>query len=201
VSFCFFITPTIWRQSLRRTIDSVRAQTDGDWEMLVFGDGNGANQMYSRFPWIPDDRFHLAWGGPHNSAGLTRNHAIRCVRACYDEPEWFAFVDDDDYVSPYYVNALRARAMEHPDSGVVVHRMMHPNYGVLPAWSNPEIRHGRVGISYAVRADVLPEDPFIKEDLTRPGPGNEDIDLLLRLGQTNHISITPNVNYFVREAA
>lgn len=204
MAFVTFCIPTIWRDSLQDALDSLEDQTHDDWQCVVIGDGNGdwegepAYLKNRREHWRDDGRIHFGWVARTGSAGLTRNMAIRVARLEFPS-QWIAFLDDDDAVSPFYVENLRNYhdALE-PD--VVVSRMFHPNFGVLPDPYRPLLEHGHVGISFAVRNDFLPQDPFIKEDLDNPGPnGNEDIQLIKRLqGMGAHIFISPTVDYYVR---
>jgi glycosyltransferase involved in cell wall biosynthesis len=186
-----FVTPTLDRPTLGRTQESIVDQTDDSWEAIFVYDPRRTPawliqpQKWGRFLLVP---------GCDTSAGLLRNEGIARARG-----EWVAFVDDDDVLHEFYVAHLRQHVYSHRGVDVVVFRMQHPNYGILPDPANPQIAHGRVGISYAVRRDALPLDPFIREDLSRPGPGNEDIDLLLRLRGAGHrFFISPHVDYLVR---
>lgn len=140
-----------------------------------------------------DDRIEWAKASRTGSAGLTRNFGIeRC------QTDWIAFLDDDDVVKPTYVEHLREHATEGHD--VVVFRMDHPQFGILPPPQHPIIAHGLVGISFAYRRSAANGVKFIREDLLNPGPyGNEDINLLLKLRDEGlDIFISPHVEYVVR---
>lgn len=186
-----FVVPTQGRLLLRRALDGLYAQTDGGWRAIVVTDGHKIPTP------TPDDgrieRHAAPWRG---SAGLTRNFALPLVKT-----EWTAFLDDDDTVSPQYVEWLRTLA---PKADVVVFRMQHPTLGVLPPWLNPEIRWGQVGISFTVRTDWLAGRGvcFVREHDVNDRFGaavNEDIQILEHLRLLNaRIVIADHVGYFVR---
>lgn len=187
-----FVIPTVGRPSLRRAIDSLYAQTDDGWRAIVVTDGHKIPT-----PVATDEgrieRHAAPW---RKSAGLTRNYALPLVQTA-----WTAFLDDDDTVSPQYVEWLRL--LQKP-SDVVVFRMQTQTQGVLPPWINPELRWGQVGISYAVRTSWLAGRGlcFIREHDVNDrfgGAANEDIhllDMLRALGA--RITIAEHVGYFVR---
>lgn len=206
VTFC---VPTLWRPSLQLALDSIEDQTDDDWQCVVTGDGNyaygdpyhpdGPAYIHNmKHHWRDGRKIHYGWVHRTGSAGLTRNMAIKVARHTYPS-EWIAFLDDDDELEPDYVAHLRQHS-ERTAADVIIFRMYHPRFGVLPHPTSPMLEHGHVGISFAVRSDFLPEDPFIKENLDRPGVnGNEDITLIKRLQEMGAgIFISPYVDYLVR---
>ena len=92
-------------KTLVRCLDSLRAQTEPDFEILMVENGStdGSNAICRAFA-EGDDRFVLlempaAWGpsGARN-AGLDRAAG-----------EWVAFVDSDDHVEPVFLERLRCR--------------------------------------------------------------------------------------------
>ncbi len=199
-----FVIPTLGRPSLRRAIDSVVAQYDDGWRAIVVHDPRapwGARDEHFR-KHSERDGYTLAMGprillvaGRSRSAGELRNEGIARART-----DWIAFLDDDDELDPMYVAHLRQHAMGFNPAPVFVSRMDHPTLGVLPDPIEPEIAWGKVGISYAVRRDVLWPDPFHAEDLSNPGElGNEDYRLLNDLRACgNRIAISDHVDYIVR---
>lgn len=196
--FVSFIIPTLGRDSLADTIASLVSQTDGDWEAFVVLDDSymlTGRAGETVMEW--DQRVHLLVPSISGSAGLLRNYAIsKCTS------EWIAFVDDDDTLEPQYVEHLHAHAEDYPSADVVLFRMKHPKYGILPREQLPTISQGLVGISYAVRARIKPK--FLKEEVvsdtdTRLNT-HEDIELLLDLRNKGHeLYISKHVDYIVGE--
>jgi hypothetical protein len=208
--FCVFVTPTIMRPTLAATLASVAAQTDGDVGAIVAVDGGDAFILDDLG--LDDAVGHaideinplIGLAAPKTGkAGLTRNHALEWMHnvEMTDDFEWTAFVDDDDMVSPRYVEWLRAAAAADPEMDVAIFRMHDPRWGVLPRVLKPEVRQGQVGISFAVRstwwdqglrfvAEENPNDPTCAV--------NEDIELLTELMQRGaKMKILPQIAYFV----
>lgn len=202
-----FVVPSVGRESLAGALESLLAQTDGDWCCWVVLDSVEEN------PDLPDrvldDKRIQFMSARRGSAGLARNVALQYVKT-----KWAAFLDDDDFLGVDYVKLLRTYGA---DKDVVVFRMYHPELGVLPpvGMKPEELRWGQVGISFAVRtayfaASLLDGDAgegvrFIAEkDPDNPEPGramNEDIKLLEDLRERNaRFVIADEITYYVGEA-
>jgi glycosyltransferase involved in cell wall biosynthesis len=162
------------------------------WRAIVVSDGVNVPAVRT-FIELGDERTQFQRADKTGSAGLTRNVGLELCQT-----DWIAFLDDDDVVQPTYVQRLREHSAERHD--VVVFRMDHPQFGILPTFATPIIAHGHVGISFAYKRDKAPDVRFIKEDLMNPGPyGNEDINLLLQLKDKGlDIFISEHVEYVVR---
>lgn len=188
---CTFIVPTLGRPTLGRALDSLRAQTNPDWEAIVVGDGVEPDRDLIR----GDRRIDMSCYGPgFGSAGLVRNFALmRVEMICAVPPRWIAFLDDDDHLTPHYVEHLVEQEELHPDADVIVSRMKHTKLGVLPRPDNI-LRFGLVGISFAVKAETMQGRKFIE------GLGQDWglIEGLLKDGKKIHVS--PHIDYLVREA-
>jgi glycosyltransferase involved in cell wall biosynthesis len=174
------LVPTAGRPSLRRALDSLLAQSDGDWHAIVIGDG--------RAPEVPaDERIRGLEVPKIGHPGLVRNKALPLVTT-----PWTGFLDDDDRLTPDYVRRLRAEAA---GADVVIFRMSHPQLGVLPR--EDVVRHGNVGISFAARTELLRETPFRADFVA----SNEDFELLHDLAVRGaRIHFSPCCVYLVRDA-
>lgn len=99
---------------LPRCLDSIRAQTFENFEVILVDDGSsdGSSEICDTYVKL-DDRFsviHRANGG----AGAARNSGID--RAC---GTYLSFVDGDDYIDPRMIELLYAHALEtHADMAV-----------------------------------------------------------------------------------
>jgi glycosyltransferase involved in cell wall biosynthesis len=147
MSFVTFIIPTIGRDTLGRTLDSLVNQTDPDWTAIVVAD----NVPGLILP-IQDKRISLLplrekMGFGHMS-GFVRNAGIALTVS-----KWCGFVDDDDRLDHQYVEWL---SQEGPGSHLLVFRMIYSstngseNRGEVWPKSN-QLGPGMVGISFAVQ--------------------------------------------------
>ena len=99
---------------IAETIDSVRAQTFDDWELLIVDDGSAdaTNELIAGYQ-ERDGRIRLlqqANAGP----AAARNHGMRAARGAF-----FAFLDSDDTWEPTYLERQLAVFREHPDTHLV----------------------------------------------------------------------------------
>jgi len=194
VSLVTFIVPTIGRPELKRAIDSLSAQRDDDWEAVVVFDQNKTVALDS----LHDERYWTLTTSK-GSAGETRNVGLDWHRS-NGGSEWVAFLDDDDVLTPHYVEHLREHADDYPWADVIVFRMDTPHLGIVPPTTG-QIMHGTVGISFALKAEIANGYRFVAErreslkDLL-----NEDWDLISRLVKDGkQIFISPHIDYIVRD--
>lgn len=167
------VIPTTGRETLDRAVASAEHAAD---QVIVIADG---------CPHVHAD-LHVDCGAP----GLTRNAAIPYITG-----DWVGFCDDDDILVP---DVYRAAIEEHADAAdLIVQRMSHPELGFIPRLgTETELFHGNVGISFALRASLFRDHPFIAgPPLTMRG---EDYELVRRLlDQGRHVVVTGDVGYVV----
>ncbi len=176
-----FIIPTLNRPTLNNTIDSLINQNNDNWKCKVIFDG--VEPIYfkdDRIESIKIDKAGLM--GPANGqAGLVRNYGIENA-----DTEWIGFVDDDDTLSPDYVDSLLTN---YNEKDFVIFKMRYDNGLVIP--KNKEIVFGDVGISFAYKNKL---DVRFAEN--RDG---EDYDFLLNLkNKTSNYVIADEIMYNVR---
>lgn len=104
---------------LSRAIASVRAQTFGDWALVVVNNGGAPSTV--------DDVVTAAMGGTGSGSirvvhladrvGMEEasNHALEGV-----DSEWFAIHDDDDTWEPRFLEVTVAASVANPDAAAVV---------------------------------------------------------------------------------
>jgi glycosyltransferase involved in cell wall biosynthesis len=124
---------------VRVALESVLAQTLGDFEVVVVDDGstdNGARIVRQ----FADPRVRLVH---QENAGVSaaRNRAIALCRG-----EWVTFLDADDWYHPDYLATLRQLQQAHPDVDAVATRFVEfkDAYGSAPADWRPETTHAGV---------------------------------------------------------
>lgn len=172
--FVSFVVPTIWRPTLGRTIDSLVAQTDPDWEAVVAADPDYSPTV----GWMPgDDRVTVIDASEGGSPGAVRNAAFP-----YLEGEWVGFVDDDDTLTPDYVAALRDETAE-----LVLFRRRQCGSNIEDC---AELGPGAVGIHFAVRASKLAGHLFATS-------GDEDWGLFKALMDGCNFHLSNRVAYLV----
>jgi glycosyltransferase involved in cell wall biosynthesis len=176
-----FIIPSVRKGSLEYAVESVLNQENPHWKAIVCGDGVCV-------PAFEDERILTIIAPRRGSASATRMYASK-----YAEPGWLCFLDDDDWIEPWYLDSMiytaRSGGDQTSEPDVVISKM--DNYGsIMPFESN--IIHGNVGISFAVKTDVLAENPM-------PPPPSEDFILLKRLELAGYkIWYTNKCGYVVR---
>jgi glycosyltransferase involved in cell wall biosynthesis len=159
VTFVTFIVPTIGRKWLRRTLQSFIDQHDWNWKAIVVWDGIEPN---------------IDMGNSHitnlivpttHHAGLVRNEAFPYVTT-----KWMAFVDDDDWVAPTYVDALKMYERHYPDRDLFSFTYLdRTNGNMQPPPGSSEIVACSIGISFAVKTQFVMDHnirftPFAIED-------------------------------------
>jgi glycosyltransferase involved in cell wall biosynthesis len=181
-----FIIPTIGRKTLQRTIESIENQTNAYWNAIVVFDGieptlTTTNQ---KIRVIKSKKL----GQGKNSAGNVRNYGMNFVTT-----EWIAFVDDDDVVSPDFVETFNDEIQKHPDIDVVIFRMYrHLFNDVVPRLKTTNFVKSQVGISFVVKTDIF------KAGFKFTPSKNEDYNYLDDLRKNKfRIMISPHIKYFV----
>jgi glycosyltransferase involved in cell wall biosynthesis len=96
-------------------IDSVLAQTSGDFELLVSDDDSddGTCAVVARYM-ETDARIRLLRHRPEGGAGGNRNHAMAHARG-----DWIAFLDGDDIWAPNHLQSCAAAIDVFPDAVLV----------------------------------------------------------------------------------
>ena len=174
-----FIIPSINRDTLGRSIDSLIRQTNPNWECIIIFDGvDGIEFDDERIKIIRSEK--LGGNSPyHGISGLVRNVGLDLV-----DTEWIGFLDDDDTLDTTYVDTLFGK---YSDYDFVIWRMIYPNGNTLPKTNS--IAFGNVGISYCYKNI----HKNLKFDSNRDG---EDFDFLLKLQSlSKNYMFAPEVLY------
>jgi glycosyltransferase involved in cell wall biosynthesis len=111
VPFISFIS-TAYRteQYVPGMIDSVLAQTDPDWELVIVDNGNADSMAEVVQPYLSDPRIRLV---RQENRGVIGGFAAATDAAV---GEYVAPMSSDDQVVPEYVARMRETVAEHPDA-------------------------------------------------------------------------------------
>ena len=183
--FVTFVIPSIDRHTIERTIDSLYQQTDNRWKALIIYDGVTPRKDYGSDKILTSVCTKKGSSGKnHGKAGLVRNVALKKI-----DTEWTAFLDDDDTITPDYVNLLLSK---YADFDLVIFRMFcSKTKTTIPKLKDSSIRFGNVGISFAFKT---PEQPIF---FTKNRDG-EDFDFIKKLIDMNYKHVvTDEVCYTV----
>lgn len=94
---------------IAKAVDSVLAQAETDWELIVVDDGSsdGGPEIVERYP---DQRIKLV---RQRNAGVSaaRNEGARLASS-----DWVAFLDADDYWAPAHLSGLRTAQRAWPEA-------------------------------------------------------------------------------------
>jgi cellulose synthase/poly-beta-1,6-N-acetylglucosamine synthase-like glycosyltransferase len=204
--FITFIIPTIGRQTLIDTVESLynlnTLNPSSDWYAIIIFDDCDDNrlikdELYEQIIKIDiDNKIRIIQNDDNignqckrNSAGLVRNIGIQSIDFL---TEWIGFVDDDDTLSPDYITNLKREIEISSSIQVCIFRMIYENGYVLPSKYDRNILRGKVGISFALKYSLTKQYFFTNNPF-------EDF-LYLKNLQNNgfKILISSYISYYVR---
>ncbi len=217
-SYITFIIPTIGRETLLKTIDSLIQQTVKSWRCIIVFDGIKISDYPKLFEFIQkiDNIVILECdkkGAPPNSAGKVRNEAFALMSSDKNSTinsntnsnnnmsstlppnllsKWIGFVDDDDVLHPKYIEYLQEEEKTNPNVECVIFRMMDRNNNVVPTMKDKNIIAGHVGISFVIKKELSEKHKF-------ENSSHEDFCFLKTLQMAKiPIIISPYISYFVQ---
>ena len=180
-----FIIPTIGRTTLEKTIRSLQQQTCVNWLAIIIFD--------NVIPTIENNDPRILFmicnklGECSNYAGRVRNYGMNFVKT-----QWIAFLDDDDSISPNYVEKFHEEIVNY-STDVIIFRM-HFDSDILPDIDTNDFYKCKVGISFAIRKKI------VDSGLIFSPSKYEDYEYLSLIKSNNYtIMISPYVLYFVRD--
>lgn len=188
-AFVTFIIPSIGRETLKRTINSLLNQTNNNWNAIIIFDGVAPTiKLYDYRIRIIETTKKIGTG--KNSAGSVRNIGMKEVTT-----KWLGFVDDDDVLHPKYVEYLISHNNDHPEIGVVIFRMNNSDGRILPLHEEDNFHLHNVGISFSIKTKIVKE----KEIYFIPS-WKEDFMYLSAIRDIGiPIMISPHIAYYVRK--
>ena len=189
-SYITFIIPTIGRKSLLNTVESLLKLKNNNWKALILFDGV-TNEFKDI---ITDKRFYILEIEKNGvleecgKAGLVRNIGMNYI----SHTRWIGFVDDDDTLSPDYIDNLKIEDKLNSNLNICVFRMIDINNNILPPKSDFGIHKRNIGISFAIRNNICRNILFKNDNY-------EDYYFLKECEFKKHnIILSPYISYFVR---
>lgn len=191
-----FVIPSIGRDSIKYSLESLISQTDSEWKCWVGFDGKNKNDI-DQSNLIFDDRINYLYFGEkkgksahHGNAGLVRNSIISNVS---EDCEWIGFLDDDDTLSKFYIEILK-REQQKYEFDCCVFRMRYDseNQKIIPPLGMDQIKQNYVGISFAVNKNFL-----IKNEIKFTNDNAEDFLFLNQIEKVGKIHISSHICYNV----
>jgi hypothetical protein len=187
-TFITFIIPTIGRESLKDSIESLNKQKDNDWKAIIIFDGVDVNIDINldKIKIIKIDK--VGFIDKKNCAGLVRNIGIKHC----DNTEWIGFLDDDDYLSSDYICNLKEEIRLNNQIEICIFRMAYDNKCILPTKHDKNIIRTHVGISFSIKK-------YITDNIVFNNNPFEDY-LFLKEAQSKKykIIISSFVMYFIK---
>lgn len=207
-----FVIPSMGRSTLIKTLSSIQNQQflfgkDQNWNVYVGFDGLEEGDVDPRIK-IENKKFKYFYFkdkvgrvGEYGigNAGLVRNEIISKLES---SNEWIGFVDDDDTISPYYIDSLsieveKSQSFESSKPiDVVIFRMRTDmsSKNIIPPLGLDQLVEDKVGISFCVNKKFLRKSgvKFINDI-------REDYKFLMSLKEAGaNIVFSPYIVYNVR---
>jgi hypothetical protein len=194
-----FVIPSIGRETITYTLESLINQTNPNWKCYVGFDGKKKSDIDSSIL-ISDERIKYFYFGEklgdeskhHGNAGQVRNSILNHID---DDIEWVGFVDDDDTISKYYIEILDLeKNKSYFDCCIFRMRYDKDNKKIIPPFNVDTIQQNLVGISFCVKRKFIDQHKilFVNDNA-------EDFNYLNQINEQGgkiHMSshITYNVN-------
>lgn len=150
------VIPTYNREKiLPRTLDSVLAQTNKEWECIIVDDGSQDRSMDVAAQYAKvDKRFRVLSNTFHKGAQGARNTGIITAQG-----DWICLFDSDDIMYPNYLEKMVTAIDENTD--VVVCKALIRN-------TNTDKQQGRLDQIFSdnMHSDLLREKKYVAYDVT-----------------------------------
>jgi len=192
-------TPEAW---LRRCIDSVLAQTCGNWELCIHDDASPQPRVREVLQeYAQSRRIHVSFGKQNQGITGATNSALALASG-----EFVALLDHDDELTPDAIERVNLHLAEHPELDYVYSdedkldeqgSKCEPFF--KPDWS-PELA---TSCMYTCHFSVYRRSVVEFVGGLQPGyDGAQDYDLMLRVTEvTDRIGHIPHVLYHWRKVA
>ncbi|MRS12110.1 MAG: glycosyltransferase [Actinobacteria bacterium] len=95
--------------TLAETVESVLAQTDGDWEFVIVDDGSTDATLAIAERFASTDTRVRVISQANAGTAAARNAGVRASHA-----PWLVMLDSDDLLAPEFISRMSAFRVEHP---------------------------------------------------------------------------------------
>ena len=149
-----FIIPSIGKESLKYSIESLTNQTSQNWKAIIVFDGckNNLNET------LNDDKFSI-YEINKTSCVINQASEVRKFALQYVDTKWVAFLDDDDTISTDYVEYfLKQTNIFQFD--LFIYRMINKDLKIFPSLESKDIIPCDVGISFIVKKTIFDSIQF-----------------------------------------
>lgn len=113
-------------KTVSRCLDSVIAQTDSDWEVVVIDDGSKDNTYEVIQSYAQKDSRIISLTQENKGPGITRNNAIE-----HTTGDYIAFLDSDDYIEPKYIELVKEKLVKDKLDVVILDNYYEKSNGEL----------------------------------------------------------------------
>jgi peptidoglycan/xylan/chitin deacetylase (PgdA/CDA1 family)/GT2 family glycosyltransferase len=172
--------------TLAETLDSVLAQTIGDWEAIIVDDGSTDETAAITASYAARDPRFCGITGPGKGVGNARNLGIAAARGKY-----LHFLDADDWNDPSFYEKLLNALRTHPGAAIAYcgYCRIMPGGGVTEPYRMPDMADGPFedfarGCPVAIHAVLVERELIVRLGGFDISLGNcEDWDLWQRVSR------------------
>ena len=182
-----FIIPTIGRDTLVDSIQSIINQTSDNWNVIIIFDGckNTLSKNFTLNEKISIYEIEKT-NCVINQASDVRNYGLQ-----YVSTKWVGFIDDDDTISNDYVSHFLDEVNKY-NFDLYIYRMINSDLKIFPSLESRKIIPCDVGISFIVKNDIFKTIKFQNSHC-------EDYDFINNVKNNNHlIMISNKIKYFIK---
>jgi len=189
--------------SIGAAIDSVLAQTDPDWELVIVDDGSDDETFAIAGSYAERDTRIRVLSQANAGTSVARNTAMAASRGM-----WLVFLDADDELLPTYLENQRAFMTAHPGHGIYATNawVVYPNGTRHLFWRGRNARLRSIplaeelGRNYINIHSTVPRELYERVGGFTPGLRAQDYEFWLRAmlaGYTAIMNPDPLVTYHV----
>jgi len=194
-------------RTIGATIESVQAQTDPDWELIIVDDGSDDDTLAVAQSHAEGDPRIRVLTQANAGTSVARNTAMAAARG-----GWFVLIDADDTLAPNYLEAQREFIAAHPGHGIYATNAwaVYPGGTRHLFWGGRHNRMRSVTLAEELRRNYIsihstfPREVYERIGGFKPGIRAQDYQFWLRAmlaGYTHIMNPAPLVVYHVLDGS